>query len=326
MSGNSLPKIGLALGSGSARGWAHIGVIQALEEAKVPIHCIAGCSIGSLAGAIYASGNLDRLSDLAPKIDWRKISSFFDLAFPKSGLVNGKKVARFVRDHVDQTNIEDLPIRFCAVATDLDTGEEVHLVEGDIIDAVRASISVPGVFTPVRAGDRYLIDGGMANPLPVNVAREMGADFVIAVDLNHDIVSKKGVSRMTRVERRTEMRKARRRQRIEKAFGGSPKLVEALNDRIDRLGLPRARRFRPGREKAPNIFDVMTTAVNIMEARITAARLAFEPADLLIQPDMSPIRFLEFHRAQEAIEAGYAAAKERLGELEILLERPASTR
>jgi NTE family protein len=326
MSENNPPKIGLALGSGSARGWAHIGVIQALEEANIPIHCIAGCSIGALEGAIYASGNLDRLSDLAPNLDWRKISSFFDLVFPKSGLVNGKKVARFVRDHIRETNIEDLPIRFCAVATDLDTGEEVHLVEGDIIEAVRASISVPGVFTPVKIGDRCLIDGGMANPLPVNVAREMGADFVIAVDINHDIVTKKGVSRTTRFERRTEIRKERRRKRLEKAFGGNTKLVEALNDRIESLGLPRARRIRPGKEKTPNIFDVLTTAVNIMEARITAARLAFEPADLLIQPDMSPIRFLEFHRAQEAIDAGYAATKERMGEIEILLGKPDSTR
>ncbi|MCB9781523.1 MAG: patatin-like phospholipase family protein [Candidatus Omnitrophica bacterium] len=306
-------KIGLALGSGSARGWAHLGVIQAIEESGIPIACVAGSSIGALAGAVYASGNHHRLFEFASEIDWRRLASFFDPVFPRSGLVDGKKIAAFIRSHVHQANIEDLPIPFCAVATDLSTGEEVHLREGDVIEAVRASISLPGIFTPVRVGDRFLLDGGMSNPVPVSVARAMGADYVIAVDINHDIVGKKRHTQSARRERRTE----RRRKRLTKIFGEESRVVEAFNARWEREENRFWSRFRAKREErgVPNIFDVLTTSINILESRITSTRLQSDPADLLIQPELGHIRFLEFSSAQEGIEAGYEAAKAALKSL-----------
>jgi NTE family protein len=184
-------RVGLALGSGSARGWAHIGVIRALAESGVRVDYIAGTSIGAIVGAVYASGKIDSLENVILQLDWKKIVYFFDVVFPKSGLIDGNKVADFIRSYVGEMNIEDLPIPFCAVSTDLATGNEVVIKEGDIIEAIRASISVPGIFTPVKKDDMTLVDGGLVNPVPVCVAREMVADFVIAVDLNHDIVSKK---------------------------------------------------------------------------------------------------------------------------------------
>ena len=143
-------KVGLALGSGSARGWAHIGVIKALTEAGIRVDCIAGASIGALVGAVHASGKIDALEDIVLRLDWKQIASFLDVVFPKSGLIDGNKIADFVRAHVAPGNIEDLPLPFRAVSTDLETGSEVVIQEGDIIEAVRASISVPGIFTPVK--------------------------------------------------------------------------------------------------------------------------------------------------------------------------------
>ncbi len=304
------PKIGIALGSGSARGWAHLGVFQALEEAGIPIACVAGSSIGALAGAVYTSGNLDRLFELAPTIDWRVLASFFDPVFPKSGLVDGKKVAAFIRSHVPQTNIEELPIPFCAVATDLATGEEVRLMQGDVIEAVRASISLPGIFTPVKIGDRHLLDGGMANPVPVSVLRDMGADFVIAVDINHDIV---GGRKHTRTARKTR-RSQRQRTRLTKIFGETSKLVEAFDERMSRGENRLWNRIRASRDDdaTPNIFNVLTTSILILESRITASQLKSDPPDLLIQPELGHIRFSDFSCAEEGIEAGYEAAKKAL--------------
>lgn len=165
---------GLALGSGSARGWAHIGVIRALAEAGIRVDCIAGASIGAVVGAVFASGNIDALEDVVLQLDWRQITYFFDVILPKSGLIDGKKISTFIRNHVKGINIEELSIPFCAISTDLATGDEVAIRDGDIIEAVRASISVPGIFTPVKKNGAILVDGGLVNPVPVSVAREMG--------------------------------------------------------------------------------------------------------------------------------------------------------
>lgn len=188
-------KVGLALGSGSARGWAHMGVIKALTEADIRVDYVAGTSIGAVVGAVYASGKIGALEDVALQLDWRQIVSFLDVVFPKSGLIDGKKIADFVRTHVTPKNIEDLTLPFCAISTDLETGSEVVIRKGDVIEAVRASISIPGIFTPVRRNGMILVDGGLVDPVPVRVVREMGADFVIAVDLNHDIIVKKGAGK-----------------------------------------------------------------------------------------------------------------------------------
>ena len=153
-------KVGLALGSGSARGWSHIGVIRALAEAGVRVDYVAGTSIGALVGAVYASGEIDALEEVVLQLDWKKIAYLFDVVFPKSGLIYGKKVSVFIQNHVKKIDIEDLPLPFCAVSTDLTTGDEVAISKGNIIDAVRASISVPGIFTPFKKTVKFLLTAG----------------------------------------------------------------------------------------------------------------------------------------------------------------------
>jgi NTE family protein len=306
-------KIGLALGSGSARGWAHIGVIQALTKAGIDIDYIAGTSIGSVVGSVFAAGNIKALEEVAVQLDWKQIAHLFDVVLPKSGLIDGKKVAGFVRNHLREMNIEELPIPFCAVSTDLGTGDEVVIREGDIIEAVRASISVPGIFTPVRNNGRILVDGGLVNPVPVSVVREMGADFVIAIDLSHGIVGRHASLQDTTPELGVSHSEKDDQQHTEK----KNRILEALNNRLAAIDFSALSWTRHDLdvEPLPNIFDVLTSSINIMEAQISATRLKTNPPDLLIQPNLSHIKFLEFNRASEAIAEGYAEAKRQLDAL-----------
>ncbi|MFQ6047599.1 MAG: patatin-like phospholipase family protein [Gemmatimonadales bacterium] len=298
--------VGLALGSGSARGWAHIGVIRALMEAGLSVHCIAGTSIGAAVGAVFASGELDALEDMALRLDWKQVASFFDAVLPKSGLIDGKKVSEFIRAHVKETRIERLPIPYCAVATDLETGEEVAIREGDIIEAVRASFSIPAILTPVRWNGRILVDGGLVNPVPVNVLRDMGADFTVAVDLNRGVVGRKAPSQPAPSPGPPVPDTPATETKV--------RIAKALQRRFSRVGLPalpQIKRWR-SREQLPSIFDVVTTSINIMETFITTTRLEQDRPDLLIQPKLGHMRWLDFHRAGEAIAEGYREARERL--------------
>lgn len=300
------PKIGLALGSGSARGLAHIGVLRAVEEAGIEIDFIAGTSMGALVGAVYAAGELDELEAVFQSFDWKKTVAFFDVVLPKSGLLDGAKVSDLVREYVQSARIEELPKRFAAVATDIVSGEELTMASGDVIDAVRASISVPGVFTPIRSNGRILVDGGLVNPVPVSVARAMGADVVIAVDLNHEIVSGKNFKPVLPPGRLTEMG-----DWVE----GYRQAIQWIKERMLAHEIPgsaQLARWASVEEPAPNIFEVLLASINVMETRITQARLELEKPDILIQPPLGHIRFLQFARAEEIVEIGYRCAAEQL--------------
>lgn len=304
--GRKKTSVGLALGSGSARGLAHIGVIRAIEEAGIPIDCIAGTSIGALVGAVYAAGNLNSLAQAYSEFTWKKIAYFFDLTFPKSGLIDGKKITDFVRGYVNTKNIEDLRLPFLAVATDIDTGAEVHLTHGDVIDAVRASFSVPGIFTPTHHQGLVLVDGGLVNPVPVSALRKMGAKRTIAVDLNHDIISGKAPGLATshldtQAPDRTPPTKFQ-------------EAMDWLNFKLQSLDNPALKYVRNwwSEEPSPNIFELMLASINIMETRITSNCLQLDPPDLLIQPPLGHIRFLEFNRADEIIQIGYDEARKQL--------------
>lgn len=300
---NPPKKTGLALGSGSARGWAHIGVIRALAKLGIRVDCVAGTSIGAMVGAAYASGKIDVLEDIVLQLDWKQILYFFDIVFPRSGLIDGKKVADFIRNHLGEIDIENLRIPFSSVSTELATGNEVTISSGDIIEAVRASISIPGIFTPVRKNGMILVDGGLVNPVPVSTVREMGADFVIAVDLSHHIVSKKGikktsVSRASNLFLRTEGHQGHADKR---------KILKMLNEKIGKIDLSVLTHIKQwiSGDPLPNIFEVLINSIYIMETQITAVRLKNDPPDVLIRPNLGHIRFPEFNRAQEAIREGY---------------------
>ena len=294
-------KIGLALGSGSARGWAHIGVIKALSEAGIKIDYVAGTSIGSIVGAALALGKMNELEDFARQLDWKQIVSFLDVTFPRSGIIDGEKLTDFFRSHLKDVNIEDLPLPYRAVATDYATGREHILDKGDLIAAIRASISIPGIFTVVRKDGSFLLDGGLVNPVPVSVVKDMGADYVIAVDLNHGLLD------YNSLEYKRDPDYSQPEGQTDQPQGPRWKIVRDLADKLNEATSPAVSQVRRWMQKdpAPNIFDVLTTSINIMEAEITTTKLSANPPDLLVKPRLAHISLLEFNRADETIAEGY---------------------
>ena len=288
-------KTGLALGSGSARGWAHIGVIRALEEAGFKPDIICGTSIGALVGGAYAAGELNRLEHWVGGLTWKSVVGLLDLTLD-GGLVKGRVITDFFRSHFKDRDISELQRPYAAVATHLTTGREIWLQQGSLIDAIRASIAFPGLFTPAQRDGELLVDGALVNPVPVSLCRALGADIVIAVDLNAGMLG--GYRHESHAAESTE----------------PAGRFDAMLDRI-RSGLGWLRSGPPASEDMPSVIDVLTGSINIMQVRITRSRLAGEPADVLIRPRLSHMAFMDFHRAAPAIAEGRRAAQAALPEL-----------
>ena len=284
----SKPTIGLALGGGAARGWAHIGVIRALEEAGVKPDLVCGTSIGALVGAAYATGELDHFERWVVKLGVREVIRLLDLSL-SGGLLKGHRLVRFFRQTFEDRHIESLPLPFSAVATSLASGAEVWLREGSVVEAVRASIALPALFTPANRDGDLLVDGGLVNPVPITLAKAMGAEIVIAVDLNSDLLG-----RHFRNDQQSDL--------PEVAESTSPELLRKLRDGFGQL-LPARSAVSP----APSLLEVVATALNIMQVRITRSRMAGDPADVVITPRLAHVSLMEFHRGQEAIDAGRRA-------------------
>jgi NTE family protein len=289
------PRIGLALGGGSARGWAHIGVIRTLEHAGIEPAVVCGTSIGALVGAAYVAGELDRLETWVRSLRLQTVVGFLDVSL-NGGLIKGEKLIAFFREHFVDRNIGELARPFAAVATDLAHGREVWLRDGGVSDAVRASIALPGLFTPVRHGGGWLVDGGLVNPVPVSLCRAMGADVVIAVDLNSDLLG-----------RHLKPKPPAAPRPAKKAVDG---VLARLHSGLAQLGLD-----DDAADEPPPMLDVVASSINIMQVLITRSRLAGEPADVLVTPRLAALGLMEFHRAAVAIEAGRRAAEAALPEL-----------
>ncbi|MFI9653543.1 patatin-like phospholipase RssA [Guyparkeria sp. GHLCS8-2] len=301
------PTIGLALGSGAARGWAHIGVIHALEEAGIRPAMVAGCSFGALVGAGYAGESLDKLEAWARGIRSLDVMRLLDIRLG-GGLIEGDDLMRSLAKQVEPVDIEKLRVPFAAVATDLEAGREVWLREGSLIDAVHASIAVPGLMSPVRNQGRWLVDGGLTDPVPVSLCRALGADVVIAVNLNSDLVG-----RHVR-----DIRGAARHDTDNES--GLRKWVDDLDERLLDGRIGKWLEERDKDEPTPGMLDVMAGAINIMQDRITRSRMAGDPPELMISPRLSHIGLLEFERADEAIEKGYEAARRALEDSKLVDE------
>lgn len=284
------PRVGIALGSGAARGLAHIGVLQALDEAGIRPHVVAGTSIGALVGAAYACGQLAQLDAWVRSLTISSVVSFMDFRL-NGGMIKGARLMNLFRGQFRDLAIEELELPFAAVATDLHTGREIWLREGPTIDAVRASIALPGLFSPVWYNGRVLVDGGLVNPVPVSLTRAMDADIVIAVDLNADIVG----------------RHLRRRPANEEVAVAAPatEWLRRLQDNLSEL-LPMP---APPEPPLPSMLDVVASSLNIMQARITRSRMAGDPPEVVLAPRLAHLGLLDFHRAEEAIEAGRTAVQ-----------------
>lgn len=315
-------KIGVALGSGSARGWSHIGVLKQLHAMGIEPHVVAGTSVGALVGACYAGGKLKELEDWVVSLGWRDVVSLLDVKF-SGGLIEGRKVFQFFDEHLPDATFEQLDKAFAAVATDLESGREIWLQHGHLAEAVRSSISLPGLFTPYRTQNgRYLVDGGLVNPVPVSLCRAMGADLVIAVNLNSEIVGKhlrnsRGLSDEFVAQERAEGGKSEAgteegRREIRKAESD---FFQKVSRMFTDNGNPNTGEI----ESAPGMMDVVASSLNIMQDRITRSRMAGDPADLVITPRLSHIGLMEFYRAEEAIQEGVKTVQLAMRQLQNLL-------
>lgn len=294
--------IGLALGGGAARGWAHIGILDALSEQGIEPDILCGTSIGSLVGASYVAGNLKHLEAWVRSLTRFATIRFFEINSSLSGFVDTERLHGFLNRYVadDHLLIEELAKRFAAVSTDLQTGREIWFTRGPILEAVWASISMPGLFPAIRNNNRWLVDGGLVNPVPVSVCRALGADIVIAVNLNGDIVGRHF---------------ARPAAPSVQANGLRGKITGMVREYTDTF-FPAHR----GGDKPPSLFDAIAGSVNIIQDRITRSRMAGDPPDILLSPKLSHIGLLEFYRADAAIAEGKKCIERMLPEIRHILK------
>ena len=299
------PKIGLVLGSGSARGWSHIGVINALSKYGIEPDIICGCSIGSIVGASYAAGNLAELESWVRSLSRMDVARLFDLNFSMNGFVDLERLKSFMVNYVgDETLcIEGLDKTFATVATDLETARETRITKGSFAEAVWASISLPGIFPPVRHQERWLVDGGLVNPVPVSLCRAMGAEQVIAVNLNGDIVGKHFYHAEQKHTQNIEV----------EGSGLAANLTKTLMEYSSALFSSR-NKIRP-----PGVFDALASSINITQDRITRSRMAGDPPDIILTPKLSHLGLLEFYRAEEAIAEGESCVSRMLPQLQYVL-------
>jgi NTE family protein len=281
------PVIGLALGGGAARGFAHVGIVRTLMAHGIVPDVVVGTSIGAVVGGAYAAGHLDTLEAWARRLQPRSVLSYLDLRLNGSGLIGGDKLAAELEAAIGSTLIEDLPLKFATVTTEVRTGHETWVTHGRMVDAMRASYALPGIFAPVLIGGRWLVDGALVNPVPVSVCRALGAELTIAVNLNADV------------------------------FGPAPAGEDALEleqrnvaEEGGRLGF--LRDYFRRRNGTPSTFSVLARSLHIVQDRISRARLAADPPDVMIAPRLGHIGYLEFHRAEECIAAGEEAARQAL--------------
>ncbi|MBT3807382.1 MAG: patatin [Deltaproteobacteria bacterium] len=304
-------KVGLVLGSGASSGWAHIGAIEALQDASIPIHLVAGCSVGAFVGAIFASGGLEQLKRYVIDMDGESMFSFSDLSFIRSGLLDGdKKLRELFCMHSDKKNFDELEIPLKVVAAEMYTGDQVVLDSGDLLKALRASMSYPGLFAPVYHKSRWLIDGGVVDSVPVGVARAMGADIVIAVSLDSELVSR------------------RRHQKTEVAPEITPppvrneflKKLAARYEAVEKTIWKRLERQKKKKPTPPGTRQVISAAIQLMQDRITRVNFAVNPPDILITPRLGDLKMLDYDQVEHAIEEGYIATRNKVNDIRMLLE------
>ena len=293
-------RIGLALGSGSARGWSHIGILRALAEIGIEPDLVCGSSVGAIVGASYAAGNLDKLEDWVTSLTRTDVARFLDLNLSLNGFIDAPRLRSFFGDYVcaEAVRIEELGRTFATVSTDLETGREIWFTEGSVLDAVWASMSLPGLFPPIRNQGRWLVDGGLVNPVPVSVCRALGVDMVIAVNLNGAIVGRHFLHRFE---------------------NGAD---EVVTDGLLSLVRKTVKNYSSSLfgsngtdDSAPGLFDAIIGSINIVQDRITRSRMAGDPPDIVLAPRLSHIGLMEFYRAREAIQEGRECVQRMLPEI-----------
>ncbi len=305
-------KIGLALGGGSARGWAHIGVLRGLQAAGIMPDIVAGTSIGAVVGGCYVAGELDALEGFARDLTRRKVLSFLDFNFTGSGLINGNRLCDVLNERLNEVAIEGLARRFVAIATEIGTGNEIWLARGPLVDAMRASYALPGIFRPVKIEGRWLFDGALVNPVPVSVCRALGANYVIAVSVGADFGGRGTV--VPHVEPIGLEEETPQDVEPEGLFARNSRAVKKLVQR----------QIFGRKDNTPGISRVMMDALNIVQDRISRSRLAGDPPDVMVAPRMPTFGLFDFHQAEGMIAAGRAAIEREIDNIsrEIAMRQP----
>ncbi|MFO7984009.1 MAG: patatin-like phospholipase family protein [Desulfuromonadales bacterium] len=300
-------KIGLALGSGAARGMAHIGVLKVFEEENIPIDYISGTSFGAIIGALYASGvSVAQLEEVGKGVNWARLARLVDPIFSTSGLIDGRKLSVFLEDLLPRKNFEDLDIPLALTATDVESGEAIVIRRGNLLEALRAAVSFPGVFTPVAFGDRFLIDGGITNPIPIDVVRELGAEFAI------------GVCTLQQVDKRSkETFLPVEKEKSEKSHFKEWLTPLGLEEKFKKQW-PFADRKEGDERRPPNIFRIFAQSVVIMENQIASLQLQQNHIDVLIRPPLGNMTLLEFNKSSDAIQSGENTARNHIEEVRSL--------
>ncbi len=282
-------KIGLALGSGSFRGFAHVGVIKALIDNNIPIDYLAGTSIGAIVASFYALNKLDNFEQFITTANWKKFFSMLDITLTGGGLIDGKKAIQVIHKWLGDANIEDTKIPLTINSTNVLTGEEVRFTTGDIKQAIRASFSLPGIFTPAKINDNYFVDGGLVNPIPISTVRDMGADIVIAVNLNHDLIYERSFAKkLNKNKIHISKRKA-----ISSSLSGNHTYTKLI-----------LKKWLTKKNK-PSIIDVLHSTMQIFIYQITEQNLKLHPPDFIIKPKLGNQGHLDFKKGQIAIDEGY---------------------
>ena len=289
-------RIGLALGSGAARGWAHIGVLRALNEIGVRPDVVVGTSIGAVVGSCYCAGLLDDVEAFARRLTRRKVFGFLDVNFTGGGLFTGNKMTRLLETEFKDRRIEDLDPTFVCVTTELSTGHEIWIRRGGLVSAIRASYAIPGLFQPILINGRWLVDGAIVNPIPVSVCRAFGAEVVIAVNLSSDVFGRGTI--------------------IHDHPGDGPDAAKPEAGETEETGRNLQRQLVDSGERPPGLTSVVIEAYNIIQDRIARSRLAGDPPDILVGPRLGRIGHFEFHRAEEAIDVGYKSCMKSAAEIE----------
>ncbi|WP_455210850.1 patatin-like phospholipase RssA [Kaarinaea lacus] len=310
------PVIGLALGSGAARGWAHIGVLNELRERGIEPSVITGTSIGAFVGAAYVAGYLDQLQKWVCGLTRRDILRYMDVQLFAGGFITGTEQKKLIREKLGDVKIENLKTPYACVATDLKNGREVWFQQGSLVDAVHASVALPGLFSPVHVDGQWLVDGGLVNPVPVSVCRALGAEVVIAVNLNSDIVGKH-LKQQNFQEEEVEEEEEKNASENLSIMGFMEQVKKNLFKDEDSF----VTRLWTKQQEKPGVFDVLVGSINIMQDRITRSRLAGDPPELMLTPRLSQLGLMEFDRAEVAIEEGRECVKRMASALEYIIQK-----
>jgi NTE family protein len=302
-------KIGLALGSGAARGISHIGVLKTLDALGIKPFCIAGTSVGAIMGAMYVAGRFDAYTARLSQWTRKDTLNILDPVLPRSGLIEGSKFIEFLREYLNMPTFEDCDIPMAMIMTDARSGEEIVVRSGSITKALRGTISVPGFITPARENGRILLDGALVNPLPVDICRRMGADLVIAVDVNSKFIKQK-------IQGKTK-------NKSQTGFLSQQTFISSWAARLEEHDFFPTQFFsklvpRRNNQAALDIslFEILSNSIDILENTLKETRLAKDPPDILLRPDTKQISFLDIHLANEAMEAGRQSVRRMMAAID----------